>query len=1115
MALVRLRTTVTLLLVLFCAGVLQSHSFNLETRLPIVKRGHTESYFGFAVAGHQSFDELKGEVEHSWILVGAPLDQNLQPGTNRSGALWKCPLTSSYDDCIQVVTDGKRTIDSINLSPPMNDEIKDGQWLGVMVRSQGRGGKVMVCAHRYINRGEEYQWGQGLCYTLTQNLDFVEAMVPCKGRETEKGQAQFGYCQAGTSGVLLEDDTVVIGSPGSYNWRGNIFMVSVSDDFLHRDKTCYYSPVRDIEVSPVESHSYLGMSTTAAYFLGDQKMVYAAGAPRANGTGQVVLFTKIKPSVNLMDVKLVISGEQFASSFGYELATADLNGDKEPDLIVGAPFYFNKKTGGAVYIYMNNENHCLNCAPPIKLVGKPESRFGFAITNLGDLNKDGYDDIAIGAPYEGNGVIYVYKGSALGIVTEPSQVIKAEDLVVDNLQIRTLGYSLSGNGVDLDQNGYPDLISGAYESDLVILIRARPIVNITSTVGPAENLRNIDPSKAGCLTDKASTVTCFTFETCFKLEPLVLHDSVKEWTVQIHYKLEAEIFQEDLKFSRVWFGPDHNLQSSTIENDVSNVYYRNILCQQHTAYIKENTVDIQSPIALRITYSLKENEIPVFKPGDPFPSLNGMPLLVQNQSEKTFFAYFQKECGDNDICESQVQVHAELMLTKIHDTQYELVIGQNSAIILNMTVFNNGESAYESRLFVHFPSSFSYINTVKQNETKYVNCNPFNDTFVVCILGNPFKKFAVSNIQLKFDSKELNGIGNQLDFLIVSNTTSREVKPQGPLVLRVNVIKRAELLLTGSARPEQVFYGGQIKSDSSVKYYDEIGSRVLHTYQVFNSGPLKVSNLEVHVTWPFQVASHYNPGKWLLYLDEIPVVKALNGGTCNISQEYINPLGLLVRSEVHDVLHPHESIDSVKDALVNQMDLNSTTDKNSGKEYYLNRVRRELNNIVNTESYVRNKEKPLRFVKIDCLLGNAECFKFQCVVNNLQKNQEATIFIKARLWSNTLLQISPKVGSVQIVSRAKIHLPFELSLQQNRSDDKFEVVTDALLLALLEQKENGILSWWYIVLAVLAGILLLALLVYLLWKLGFFNRRRPDFMLNGEVEEEELDESHELITRNS
>lgn len=43
------------------------------------------------------------------ILVGAPLGENLQPGTNRSGALWKCPLTLSNDDCEQVVTDGKRS----------------------------------------------------------------------------------------------------------------------------------------------------------------------------------------------------------------------------------------------------------------------------------------------------------------------------------------------------------------------------------------------------------------------------------------------------------------------------------------------------------------------------------------------------------------------------------------------------------------------------------------------------------------------------------------------------------------------------------------------------------------------------------------------------------------------------------------------------------------------------------------------------------------------------------------------------------------------------------------------------------------------------------------------
>lgn len=42
------------------------------------------------------------------LLVGAPLDDNLQPGTNQSGALWKCPLTTRLDDCTQVITDGQR-----------------------------------------------------------------------------------------------------------------------------------------------------------------------------------------------------------------------------------------------------------------------------------------------------------------------------------------------------------------------------------------------------------------------------------------------------------------------------------------------------------------------------------------------------------------------------------------------------------------------------------------------------------------------------------------------------------------------------------------------------------------------------------------------------------------------------------------------------------------------------------------------------------------------------------------------------------------------------------------------------------------------------------------------
>ena len=56
-------------------------------------------------------------------------------------------------------------------------------------------------------------------------------------------------------------------------------------------------------------------------------LAYAAGAPRSNETGQVVLFMRHEGKADLQ-VVLTLDGEQLASSFGYEIASADVNGDK-------------------------------------------------------------------------------------------------------------------------------------------------------------------------------------------------------------------------------------------------------------------------------------------------------------------------------------------------------------------------------------------------------------------------------------------------------------------------------------------------------------------------------------------------------------------------------------------------------------------------------------------------------------------------------------------------------------------------------------------------------------------------------------------------------------------
>lgn len=56
----------------------------------------------------------------------------------------------------------------------------------------------------------------------------------------------------------------------------------------------------------------------------------------------------------------------------------------------------------------------------------------------------------------------------------------------------------------MDNNGYPDLLSGAYESDIVVLFKTRPIIDIKTDVIGRE-LTNIDTAVPGCARDRATT----------------------------------------------------------------------------------------------------------------------------------------------------------------------------------------------------------------------------------------------------------------------------------------------------------------------------------------------------------------------------------------------------------------------------------------------------------------------------------------------------------------------------------------------------------------------------------------------------------------------------------
>ncbi|OTF83077.1 hypothetical protein BLA29_011086, partial [Euroglyphus maynei] len=167
-----------------------------------------------------------------------------------------------------------------------------------------------------------------------------------------------------------------------------------------------------------------------------------------------------------------------------------------------------------VYVALQNRDHQFRIRSENGYVSGKTSkgRFGLSIASLGDTNKDGFDDIAVGAPYDGpnsNGIVYILLGSKNGIKPEYSQTIKAEDIADPGL--RTFGYSLSG-GMDVDSNTYNDLLIGAYYSDRIVLMKARPVANVTATLTTTKD--NVNLEDRDCTTSDGNRALCVTIKVC-------------------------------------------------------------------------------------------------------------------------------------------------------------------------------------------------------------------------------------------------------------------------------------------------------------------------------------------------------------------------------------------------------------------------------------------------------------------------------------------------------------------------------------------------------------------------------------------------------------------------
>jgi hypothetical protein len=102
----------------------------------------------------------------------------------------------------------------------------------------------------------------------------------------------------------------------------------------------------------------------------------------------------------------------------------------------------------------------LPASASLRLVGctylfDPDLDFGRAVSSAGDMDNDGFDELAVGVPgYPGTGTVMVFRGSAGGLLAATALT---HSVPFSNGR---LGRSLALGG-DMDGDGYSDLIAGA------------------------------------------------------------------------------------------------------------------------------------------------------------------------------------------------------------------------------------------------------------------------------------------------------------------------------------------------------------------------------------------------------------------------------------------------------------------------------------------------------------------------------------------------------------------------------------------------------------------------------------------------------------------------------
>ncbi|XP_040913202.1 integrin alpha-4 isoform X2 [Toxotes jaculatrix] len=972
--------------------------YNLDQDHSLEFSGPPSSMFGYSVLLHR-------HRSHKWLVVGAPeANSSFSPSVRSPGAVYRCNISAESRQCHPMHAD------VLNCGKTCEAE-SDHQWLGVSLSRQpgNNGGHVLACAHRWKNvfhskkDSQNNKLPNGVCYRYGDDLSHGQPMIPCYRDHQRKFGEDYGSCQAGISNFLTED-LIIMGAPGTSYWTGSVLVFNTSS----RSMSVYL----DDGTGAVSFGSYLGYSVGAGHFLSPATVEVVGGAPQYNQRGKVFIFAVEN---TMLQVVSEVSGKELGAYFGSSVCAVDLNADGLSDLLVGAPMATGvTREEGRVHVYINQGQATLLEAEFL-LTGSDAyaARFGESIADLGDLDDDGYHDVAVGAPQEDElkGAVYIYNGRKEGISPTPSQRITGSTL---GHNLRMFGQSLN-SGIDIDDNGYQDVAVGAFLSDSAVVLRTRPVIQVKASLALPEQ---IDQRMELCKDHKTPTV-CFNVTICFSVRSRQFKGAI-----DLQYNLTSDLLHKPSFPHRFYF---HGNGSSNSTRGRVRARLGHLTCTTHVAYQRKDVRDIFTPVQFEVSYSLRELNTHRAS-SRTFPPLK--PILQQSAGQQhtiTNQTQFARSCSLVK-CSTNMQLSAQLVLP--HQQDY-FALGSGKTIMLNTSLLNSGDDAFLPRLTLLFPDNIHYVKVLQNDNV--VGCDvtqEVNSTVVVVdcsVTSLVLPAFAQLNISFLLDVNQNSTPGN---INIHVNTSSdnyerEEYLHDNSISLSLPLKYGVNINLHGFVTPTSFVFGDE--DSTPVDCYTE---RFNYTYKVLNSGPSRSVDTVVEIALPKILSPHRH--RLLQVVDW-----QSSHGVCSISNATI--------SVIEDCEVPQASF--IKQLI---FFFSSTSTRT-----------------------------------MFCGRDDTVCERLVCRLGNLEAGREATIQLETKLNPAVLLQAPGRQPVVMLESTAMLLSPREdLYNTLIQKAPTAQVVVEGLF----TQKASTTVKVFIVVVSLVLGLIILAALIWCLWKAGFFKR---------------------------